>query len=117
MLHDKKGAFVQKAQRDNTSYSQAGLQRGRTEGRDFALYTRETSNRHQRSQRWTITKAGLTLPVVFRKDLWRVAHSNKCFLDSTLHYFFLLPTLLCRGPDTWYEEHTDTVVRVTLKNV
>lgn len=79
MLHDKNRAIVQKAQQDNTSYSQARLQRGQTEGRDFALYTKETSNQHQQSQCWPITKAVLTFPVVIRKALWNTANSNKCF--------------------------------------
>ena len=84
MLHDKNRAFVQEAQQDNTSYSQARLQRGQTEGRNFALYTRETSNQRQRSRRRPITKALLTFPVVFRKALWHTAHSNKCLFY--LHY-------------------------------
>lgn len=67
MFHDKIRAFIQKAQQDNTSYRQARLQRGQTEGRNFALYTRKTSSQYQQSQYWPITKPDLTFPVVFRK--------------------------------------------------
>lgn len=103
MLHDKKNrAFVQEAQQDKTSYSQARLQRGQTEGRNYALYTRDTSSQHQQTQCWPMTKAVLTFPVVFSKALWHTAHFNeKCLIYITLS-FMQLSTLWCWWPDMVY---------------
>lgn len=102
----KNRAFVQEAQQDKTSYSQARLQRGQTEGRNYALYTRDTSSQHQQTQCWPVTKAVLTFPVVFRKTLWHTSHFNKkCLIYITLS-FMQLSTLWCWRPDKGYEKYT-----------
>ena len=63
-------AFVQKAQQDNTTYSQARLQSGQTQGRDFFFFTFHKGNIQSASAITMLPyyKGSCNLPCSVRQD-------------------------------------------------
>lgn len=80
----KKGAHVQKAQQDNTPHSQARLQRGQTEGRDFTLLHKGNIQSASAITTPAYDKGSSNLPCGVQEGFVEHTHSNECL--SNLHY-------------------------------